>query len=302
MTQTAYLAAPGYEEFLERELGDVSAVHGRLFIAPGAARPAHWALNVWHAAREIPISSIGEAARSLRALQRNWALCSTGHHRRASLIQEKLPHVSAHPVRFPAARPSAPLGSWTLLDRDTILAAAHCSSPFPNGEVQFVEDREGAPSRAYLKLWEALTLQGERPGPGDVCVDLGSCPGGWTWVLQQLGSDVISVDKAPLDPAVAALQRVRFRRESAFGLAPESLGRVDWVFCDVACYPERLLGLVRRWLDSGVCRRFVCTVKLQGTTDTAALEGFAALEDSRLVHLFHNKHELTWMTSPLVAS
>ena len=117
-------------------------------------------------------------------------------------------------------------------------------------------------------------------------------------MLQQLGGEVISVDKAPLDPAVVALPRVRFLQESAFGLAPESLGRVDWVLCDVACYPERLLGLVQRWLDSGVCARFVCTVKLQGAADQGVLERFAAIAGSRLVHLFHNKHELTWIRLP----
>ena len=79
-------------------------------------------------------------------------------------------------LRDTAAR-SAP-GSWTLLDPETMLAAAQCTSPFPNGEIGFVEDRIGPPSRAYLKLWEALTLIGSRPGPGERRVDLGSSPGG----------------------------------------------------------------------------------------------------------------------------
>jgi 23S rRNA (cytidine2498-2'-O)-methyltransferase len=296
MERTAYLAAPGYEERLARELGEVSATFGELLVAPGPARPVSWARNVWYEPLTIPIESIGAGARALRELQRNWALYPHGPRRRAALIQEKLPHVSARPLRFPEPRPAAPLGSWTLLDAHTLLAAPRCSSAFPNGEVRFVEDREAPPSRAYLKLWEALTLLDERPGPGDVCLDLGSSPGGWTWVLQQLGAEVISVDKAPLDPAVAALPRVDYRRESAFGLEPGSLGRVDWLFCDVACYPERLLALVERWLDSGACSRFVCTVKLQGDApDEAVLERFAALPCSRLAHLYHNKHELTWM-------
>ena len=65
-----------------------------------------------------------------------------------------------------------------MLDPETMLAAAQCTSPFPNGEIGFVEDRIGPPSRAYLKLWEALTLIGSRPGPGERRVDLGSSPGG----------------------------------------------------------------------------------------------------------------------------
>src|SRR5262245_43807736 len=104
----------------------------------------------------LPIASIGDAAKKLRAIQRNWALYSHAHHRRAALIAAKLPKVSAKPLVFGALAPSAPLGSWTLIAADTLLAAPACSSPFSNGEVNFVEDRT-APSRAYLKLWELFT-------------------------------------------------------------------------------------------------------------------------------------------------
>jgi 23S rRNA (cytidine2498-2'-O)-methyltransferase len=174
-----------------------------------------------------------------------------------------------------------------------MLAAASCSSSFPNGEVGFVEDRT-APSRAYLKLWEVLTLLGERPKPSELCIDLGSSPGGWTWVLQKLGARVISVDKAPLDPSVATLPGVEYRGESAFGLDPRVVGPVDWLFSDVVCYPKRLLTLVQRWVAAGAARHFVCTVKFQGATDFEAMQAFAAIPGSRLLHLHHNKHELTW--------
>jgi 23S rRNA (cytidine2498-2'-O)-methyltransferase len=222
-------------------------------------------------------------------------LYSHAHHRRAALIAEQLPKVSAKPLVFGAPAPQAPLGSWTLLDPDTVLASPRCSSPFPNGEASFVEDRQAPPSRAYLKLWELFTLLGERPGPGERCLDLGSSPGGWTWVLQRLGADVISVDKAPLDPRVAALPGVEVRRESAFGLTPKSVGGINWLFSDVVCYPERLLGLVERWLAAANCRRFVCTIKFQGSTDHETTRRFAAIPGSRLLHLHQNKHELTWI-------
>src|SRR5690242_10235117 len=89
--------------------------------------------------------------------------------------------VSAKPIVFGSSPPAAPLGSWTLLDTGTMLAAPHCTSAVPNGEVRFVEDRTGPPSRAYLKLWEALTVIERRPRSGEVCLDLGSSPGGWSW-------------------------------------------------------------------------------------------------------------------------
>jgi 23S rRNA (cytidine2498-2'-O)-methyltransferase len=295
-TVTGYLAPDGFLAELIEELGvDVVETHGPLVLARGPQRSVAWAANVWRDPQRLNIASIGDAAKQLRAIQRNWALCPNVHHRRASLIAEKLPKVSAKPLVFGAPAPSAPLGSWMLIAPDTMLAAADCASPFANGEAHFIEDKDGPPSRAYLKLWEAFTVLGIRPAPGDLCLDLGSSPGGWTWVLQSCGARVISVDKAALEPRIAELPGVEVRRESAFGLDPRSVGPVDWLCSDVVCYPERLLGLVERWIASGQVRRFLCTIKFQGATDFATQKRFAALPGSRLLHLHHNKHELTWV-------
>ncbi|MGH7115874.1 MAG: SAM-dependent methyltransferase [Stellaceae bacterium] len=292
--RTAYLAAEGYIDDLAHELGAVERMHGRLLVAPEPPRPAAWAANVWLDPRLIAVVSISDAAAKLRAIQRNWAVYAPVLHRRAVLIQERLPRVSAKQLVFGTPAPAAPLGSWTLLDAATVLAAPRCSSPFPNGEVHFVEDRLGPPSRAYLKLWEALTLIGARPRPGERCLDLGGSPGGWSWALQRMGASVLSVDKAPLAPRIARLPGVEHRLESAFALDPRALGPIDWLFCDVVCYPARLLALVQRWLAAGTCRNFVCTIKFQGETDNDAADRFAAIPGSQLRHLFHNKHELTW--------
>lgn len=291
MASTAYLAAEGFLDPLREELGcAVVAEHGRLLVTAEAPRPAAWAQNVWLDVREIAIDSIADGARKLRALGRDWALLSVLHHRRAALLQEQLPRFRRVPHAFPSALPAASPGAWTLLTPGTILAAARCTSPFPHGELEFVEDKSGPPNRAYLKLWEALTLLGARPGAGERCLDLGASPGGWSWALARLGAQVTAVDKAPLDPAVAALPNVAVRIESAFGLSPEP---VDWLFCDVACYPLRLLALVERWLDHA--RWMVCTLKFQGDTDHDAARAFAQIPGSRLLHLHHNKHELTWL-------
>jgi 23S rRNA (cytidine2498-2'-O)-methyltransferase len=304
----AYLAPEGFEAELRDELtasldcarGPESKIeeHGRLMIAPGPPRAVAWAQNIWCDARRIEIESIGEGARALCALQRNWVLLSTGHHRRAALIAEKLPHVSAKPLEFGAALPKAPLGSWTLLDPKTLLAAPSCTSAFAHGAAQFICDRESAPSRAYLKLWEQITLLERRPAVGERALDLGSSPGGWTWVLAKLGLRVTSVDKAPLDARIEAMAGVEFRSASAFALDPGEIGPLDWLFCDIACYPERLLTMIRRWIQAGTCPRFVCTLKFQGATDHATARAFAAIPHSRLLHLYHNKHELTWVRLP----
>jgi 23S rRNA (cytidine2498-2'-O)-methyltransferase len=293
--QAAYLAPPGFERELAHELGEGVEVHGRLHLASAPPRPVAWVKNVWLDPRRLAIASIADGAKQLRALQRNWALYDFRLHRRAALIQGRLPHVSAKPLAFPAPAPKAPLGSWTLLAADEILAAPRCASPFANGEVRFVEDKQGPPNRAYLKLWEALTLLGRRPGPGETCLDLGASPGGWTWAAARLGARVVAVDKAPLAPRVARLAGVEVRRESAFALRPADIGPVDWLLSDVVCYPERLHRLVTAWLETGLARNVVCTLKFQGATDFAAQKRFADLPGGRLVHLHHNRHELTWL-------
>ena len=300
MTRTAYLAAEGFEDQLRTELGGrLRAEHGRLLIAEGEGH-CSWAANIWQDIQEADIASIGDAAAQLKAIQRNWVAYAPLHHGRARLITEKLPHVSGKPLSFGVKLPAAPLGSFTLLAPDRMLYAARCSSPMPNGEFAFNEDREGPPSRAYLKLWEGLTRHrlefgGELPQPDDICLDLGSSPGGWTWVLGSLGASVTAIDKAPLAPNVAAMKTVAWKQGSAFALEPKEFPRVDWLCSDVICYPARLLKLVERWLASSDMRNAVCTLKFQGETDFETANGFAAIPGSRLLHLHHNKHELTWL-------
>jgi len=298
MIASAYLAAEGFEHDLGEELlrarRRVSAWHGRLALSPDPPGPSAWALEVWTAPQEIPVASVKQAADALRAIQRNWAGYAAAHHRRSALITEKLPPVKARPLAFPDLAPTGHLGGWTLLAPDRLLASPTKTSPFVNGEVAFIEDREGPPSRAYLKLWEALTRLGRYPGPGETCLDLGAAPGGWTWVLAKLGAQVVAVDKAPLDAAVAAMPGVTMRAESAFGLDPRAEPKVDWLFSDVICYPSRLLGLVQRWIAADAARNFVCTLKFQGETDHATAEAFAAIPGAVVFHGAHNKHELTF--------
>ena len=295
MILSAYLAAEGLEPVLEEELARagvaVAAWHGRLALCGAPPVPSAWALEVWTDPREIEVPSVKAGADALRAMQRNWAAYGVSHHRRMALIQERLPPVKARALVFPEPAPSAHLGAWTLLAPDRMLASPTKTSPFVNGECRFEEDRVGPPSRAYLKLWEACTRIGAHPGPGETCLDLGASPGGWTWAIARLGAAVTAVDRAPLEPRVAAMAGVSFRQGSAFTVVPEP---VDWVFSDVIAYPAPLLEMVRHWVDSGLAGRILCTIKFQGATDHAAAEAFAAIPGGQVFHLFHNKHELTF--------
>ncbi|GAN56458.1 methyltransferase [Acetobacter aceti NBRC 14818] len=298
---SVYVAAPGFESILQKELERLGVTpafwHGRLAVCEAPPVASVWALDIWTSPEIHTIVSIGEAARLLKSRQRNWSLVPVEFFRRAALIVDKLPPVKAAPLIFPQLPPTSPLGGWTLLAPDRILFSQAKTSPFPMGEVKFVEDREGPPSRAYLKLWEACTRLGRWPVPGETCLDLGATPGGWTWAIAKLGASVTAVDRAPLSPSVAAMPGVSFRQESAFGLEPRNEARVDWLFSDVIAYPERLLTLAKRWIEAGRTARIVMSVKFQGETDFAILDQFAAIPGARLAHLFHNKHEVTFFWS-----
>jgi len=294
---TIYVGPTDQVDELIAELGPdarLVAPGGRLVIAPGPPRVAAWAHDVWLAPHRIEVPSITKAAQALRALGRNWVHEPTAHHRRAALIAEQLPHLDPKPIAFPSPLPSAPLGAWTLVERDQLLASPRCASPFPHGEPAFVENKTDPPSRAYLKLWEALTHAQRLPARGQRCVDLGASPGGWTWVLASLGAQVTSVDKAPIDRRLLAMPNVVYRGESAFGLDPRALAPVDWMVSDIICYPARMLGLLERWLAVYPDASYVCTIKFKGEVDLAPLRALVATHGGTLRHLFHGKHELTW--------
>ncbi len=298
MIGAAYLAPEGLTQTLAEDLTrrgvTISDWHDMLALSPEPPVPALWAQTIWTAAQELHIASIGDAARAMRAIQRNWGAYVPEFHGRANLITAKLPPLKARLLKRCVAAPSSHLGAWTLLAPDRLLISATQTSPFINGEVHFEEDRTGPPSRAYLKLWEAWAMIGAWPGPGETCLDLGASPGGWTFAIAQTGASVVAVDKAALDPRVAELPEVTVRRDSAFAMDPANEAPVDWLFSDVIAYPERLLALVQGWIASGKAARILCTIKFQGATDHDAAEAFAAIPGARVMHLFHNKHELTF--------
>ena len=305
-------AIPGFEDHLKKELNTFECWGSSLYNS-AAPEPIFWHQNCWLNPVKIEFDSINEAAKSLRSLGRNWAPSLFTQYRRANLISSKLPALPSKKRSFPWLVPDTPMGAFTLLDANTIIASPNCSSPFPNGIIEFEEDKIGPPSRAYLKLWEALCLCRKWPGPGEKCLDAGASPGSWTWALLKLGADVIAVDRALLDPKIAgdyalpgdaSQGRVQFIKHDVFTLKPQDIGRLDWLFCDVICYPPRLFEWIQKWLASGLCENFICTIKMQGSSDAeqdrqqADFETprlFAQIPGSKIIHLCHNKHELTWI-------
>lgn len=260
----------------------------------------YWARTTMKDPFILTFDSIGDAANYLKSLQRNWAPYQFNFFRRAQLIQEKLPYINLKERKFPVKIPASPIGLYTLIDEHTLIASAETTSFLPAGNLTFIEDHENPPSRAYLKIQESLTMAAllngvELPHQGQECFEAGACPGGWTWVLVGLGAKVHAVDRAELAPELMKNPLVKFQAHDAFTLKPQDLGKKDWVFSDVICYPERLLKWINEWLESGLTDNMICTIKMQGDIDWPLIKEFASIPDSKVVHLNYNKHELTWI-------
>ncbi|MFP3042147.1 hypothetical protein LQZ19_10060 [Treponema primitia] len=290
-----FQSVSGFEDHLEQELGTWDDSWGPFYRAQTPPDSVFWFQNCWFKPFRLEFNSISEAASILRGIQRNWAPTLFTQFRRSALISSKLPPLSSKRRPFPWTLPDNPMGSWTLLDANTLIGSAQCASPFPGGIIEFDEDKLGPPSRAYVKLWEALVRCGRLPQPGERCLDAGASPGGWTWALANLGVNVLAIDRAPLEDRILAMPGVGFQKHDAFTLRPEEIGPLDWLFCDVICYPQRLYEWIEKWLASGLCKNFICTIKMQGDGDFETSRRFAAIPGSAVVHLYHNKHELCWI-------
>jgi len=187
-------------------------------------------------------------------------------------------------VAPPRALPS---GGWDL-------------APWPAGLAPVAEDRR-PPSRAYRKLEEAFLWMGTEPTPGQLCVDLGGAPGGWTYVALKRGARVVTVDRAPVEPPVLGHPALTMIEGNAFTYVPPRA--VDWLLSDIVCEPARSLSLIKDWLARGLCKNLVVTVKFKGRDGYGVLHDVkevlaqAGLPRFRVKHLHHNKNEVTVLAS-----
>ena len=158
--------------------------------------------------------------------------------------------------------------------------------------------REAAsPSRAAMKLEEALDWLGLEPGRGETCVDLGAAPGGWTQRLVARGAKVVAVDPAKLLPELAQNRLVRHRQESAFAYAPEEPS--DWLFCDMAWRPLEVAQLLGKWARNRWATHLVANIKLPMKDKNPILFRVrqtleeAGWSEVRIRQLYHDRDEVT---------
>ena len=290
-----YVVKPEFLEVLRKELGEVSDVVEDLVFSKQKKTDVCFAQDIWLEPQIISFQSISEAVKILRQAGKFWYLHPISHVRRSRLIEEQLRQYSQLNRSFPIVEEIPELGAFSLLDQNTLVFSAKRLRKWPQGACYFIEDKVNPPNRAYLKLWEALTLLGHYPKAGDTALDLGASPGGWTYVMHSLGAKVTAVDKAELDPKIAKLPDVTCLQQSAFAIEPASLEQsYDWVLSDVACYPERAYALIMKWIASGKAKNMIFTIKLQGEIDLVTMKKFQEIPDSYVTNMFYNKHEATF--------
>lgn len=181
------------------------------------------------------------------------------------------------------------------------------SSPWTTGipRLKFPSD---APSRSTLKLEEAflLFLGREKSAkllqPGMVAVDLGACPGGWTYQFVKRNIKTIAVDNGSIAPALMQTGLVTHLAEDAFKFRPQEM--VDWLVCDVVEQPSKITDLVLYWFTRRYCKFAIFNLKLpmkrryeevktclNHLQSTCAREGL--MIKLRAKQLYHDRKEVT---------
>jgi 23S rRNA (cytidine2498-2'-O)-methyltransferase len=216
-------------------------------------------------------------------------------------LQDALPQAPQLEASALLGRPGSTLVQACLIDTEQLAigfgAPAHALSLAPAGRSR-TRAQGKLPSRSARKLEEALQWTGTAPGAGELCVDLGAAPGGWTHVLASKGAKVLAVDPASLRPEVLARRNVKHVRQNAFKFEPEE--PVDWLFCDMAYRPLEVAALLAKWGRQRWAQLLVANLKLPMTRKAEIVEkarevllAKGAWRAVRFRQLYHDRDEVT---------
>ncbi|MDE3979762.1 23S rRNA (cytidine(2498)-2'-O)-methyltransferase RlmM [Glaesserella parasuis] len=167
-----------------------------------------------------------------------------------------------------------------------------------------------APSRSTLKLEEAILTfvpqaeEKKRFTEQMFGVDLGACPGGWTYQLVKRGLFVYAVDHGKMAASLHDTGRIEHCAEDGFKFQPPKGKQIDWLVCDMVEQPLRISKLIAKWLINGWGRETIFNLKLpmkkryqevQLCLDTIAslLEKQGLKFAIQAKHLYHDREEIT---------
>lgn len=182
------------------------------------------------------------------------------------------------------------------------------NSPFYMGipRLKFPAD---APSRSTLKLEEAFHIfipyeeWDERLRGGINAVDLGACPGGWTYQLVKRSMTVYAIDNGAMDQKLLDSGQVKHYREDGFKFTPKKQN-IYWLVCDMVEKPTKVTQLIAQWLVNGWCRETIFNLKLPMKKRYEEVKQNLQWLNDELInnqinvqiqakHLFHDREEVT---------
>ena len=121
--------------------------------------------------------------------------------------------------------------------------AQSVASCWPGGRFEVPLPPE-AVSRAWLKMEEALAWSGLPIAPGELCVEIGSAPGGASQALLRHGVQVIGIDPADMDPRVLAEPGFVHWKMRGADVRRREFRKVRWLMADINIAPNYTLDTV----------------------------------------------------------
>lgn len=116
----------------------------------------------------------------------------------------------------------------------------------PGGSIP-VAMPEDSPSRAFIKLEQAIAWSGLQLAPSQCALEVGSAPGGASYALLLRGLEVLGVDPGEMDPMLAERFGSRFLhiQKTASELQSRDLVRpIEWLILDINAKPKVTLTLI----------------------------------------------------------
>ncbi|SJL82675.1 23S rRNA (cytidine(2498)-2'-O)-methyltransferase RlmM [Vibrio palustris] len=197
------------------------------------------------------------------------------------------------------------------------VAPGHCYAgySYPNNNSHFymgiprLKFPADAPSRSTLKLEEAFHVfipraeWDERLSSGMWAVDLGACPGGWTYQLVKRSMFVHAIDNGMMAESLMDTGQVQHHMVDGFKFEPPRKN-VTWLVCDMIEKPSRVAQLMGEWLIHGWAKEALFNLKLpmkgrydEVLDDIENLKVFLQQHDVKFrlqaKHLYHDREEIT---------
>ncbi|MEL7495961.1 MAG: SAM-dependent methyltransferase [Planctomycetota bacterium] len=170
----------------------------------------------------------------------------------AEKIETALPESDSPPMVNRVARVDQTVFDVVLIEPNQWWFGFHVANTtagrWVGGAPQF-ETTQEVFSRAYFKLKEALLWSGLHIQPGDICVELGSSPGGACQLMLELGATVIGIDPAEMEQEILDHENFTHIRRRVNEVKHRDFKPVKWLIADLNTDPQFTIDTVREILN-----------------------------------------------------